>query len=93
MKKEYFKPIVVIESFNLAQSIAVVCTGYQPGGNDLGFANQRSYTICSFETGNGLDVYFTDTNNDCTTKASDPNAIKYGCYNNVGDASQAFSSI
>ena len=33
MKKEYSKPGIIIEDFQMAQSIAIACSGVGPGGD------------------------------------------------------------
>ncbi len=56
MKKEYVKPEIVFESFKMSSSIAVSC----------GEKISSDINSCEYEF--GWDVFFSDANQNCTSK-------------------------
>jgi len=91
MKERYVKPIVMVERFSLAQSIAVSCGA--PVGNDFG-PNSTSATTCTW-TADSVDLFIAGITNGCWLgpESEDEDYVVDGyCYNNPDDMFAMFSS-
>lgn len=93
MKKKYSKPLMNIELFTLAQSIAATCPALQ---HDTGLGNPNHYskTSCGWNMGN--IIIFTAENSGCTVKWEEDDPVNIGdialCYNNPDGGTQIFGS-
>ena len=88
MKAKYVKPALVMERFELTQSIANGCN-VDPDG-PLGDPNHYSKATCGWDMGNV--VLWTVENAGCTEK-EDPDADWVGvCYNNPDGFNKIFGS-
>lgn len=88
MKKEYKKPMIVLESFNLSQSIAAGCGAIHD--STLGSPNQSSKETCAWVVG-GYNVFLNDTNI-CTIKIGENDDSLGVCYNNPNGGTSIFNS-
>lgn len=89
MKKVYTKPVLMMEDFNLSQSIAHNC-----GDNlDWDHANLKYKGSCGWDVdqdnNTGHDVYFMDGQSVCTIPTLDAEGV---CYNNPGGGFNIFNS-
>lgn len=92
MKKKYNKPGIIIESFEIAQSISAGC-GAKPGGegSTTGKPNHGDKLSCGWDMGN-VSIW-TSNNNNCKDIIIGENDIWQGvCYNNPNGVNTIFSS-
>lgn len=89
MRADYEKPMVYIDDFTVSQSIAAGC-GAVAGGNTLGKPTHWDKTTCGWN--NGVDVLWTDANQECHEKVPDYAEVDGVCYNNPGGGNSIFSS-
>lgn len=88
MKKNYTKPGIIIESFEIAQNIC--SCGAIAGGNNLGRPNQWVKGACGWITQS--NVIWVDAEMNCTFTV-DEDAEGFGvCYNNPSEMNNIFSS-
>ena len=92
MKLEYSKPVFIMESFSLAQSIAAGCSAENPANpsSSIGDPNWGSKTECGWSVGGS--VIWTEINRDCVIKASPYEEVLGFCYNNPGGNNVIFMS-
>ena len=93
MKKQYSKPGIIIEDFQMAQSIAIACSGVGPGGDGgtIGSATHADRGICGWKT--GTSVYWTSSTIDCNDKVGLEFEVEGYCYHNSITGISMFSSI
>ncbi|MBE5957110.1 MAG: hypothetical protein E7253_11765 [Lachnospiraceae bacterium] len=89
MKKEYTKPVIILENFSMTQSIAHNC------GDNLIFdyATLKYKGSCGWDDGSGV-VLFTSANTACTFADDDEsdNLPGTACYNNPEGGFNIFNS-
>ena len=91
MKKQYQKPMVVIESFALAEHVAACGTTTVGTGNALGTPNHWSeQTDCEFILNDGETMLFTDMDQ-CNWYTEKDN-MTIGCYNTPDGTNSVFAS-
>lgn len=85
MKSTYTKPVLVMESFVMSQSIAHNC------GDQLNFgqATLKYKSSCGWDT--GIDIVFTQSNV-CTGEVITENQLTGVCYNNPEGGFNVFNS-
>lgn len=85
MKQKYTKPVLVIESFTLSQSIAHNC------GKNLDFTQATTKTVetCGWNTGFPNEIVFMVPNNGCNVEDEDFDGV---CYNNPSAGINVFNS-
>ena len=89
MKQNYVKPSIVIERFDLTQSIASGCGA--SATNTLGKPVQWAKHVCAWDVGGIL--FFLDGMNVCANVQVKENEEVYGvCYNNP-EGAMIFSSF
>lgn len=81
MKKEYSKPLISYESFELSQSIAEGCEVISNYGNGM--------CVLTISEEDGL-VFFTDSISGC--RITSTNLLDGICYDVPSDYSQVFTS-
>lgn len=94
MKKQYSKPGIIIEDFEMSESIAIACEGVGPGGvgGSLGDATHASKDVCGWNVG-GF-IYWTSTTNGCNRiRDINYNIDDTYCYHNPTAGLSIFSSI
>ena len=79
MKKEYKKPQIIYESFELSQSIAAGCE----------FVSSAMRGMCPVMTDLGFSVFITSYGCDYTPPNEDDDML---CYDVPSDSSQVYSS-
>ena len=85
MKAKYTKPVLMMESFTLSQTIAHNCGE----GLDWSQATTKYKSTCGWATGFPGDTYFIDGNNVCNVDGSQLTTI---CYNNPDGDLAIFNS-
>lgn len=86
MKKTYTKPALYAESFELAESIALTCTGTQPGAS-----THWNSSTCAFKLDStGINTLFTIGTNGCTQTGYEDSSVN--CYNTLENNMAPFSS-
>ena len=83
-KKEYRKPAVYMEYFELSQHIAVSCAGVSHEVNNLGRHTKSEPNTCTWISFSG-DILFNSVNGDCVR--DNPTFV---CYNNPDDSMAVF---
>jgi len=89
MKKQYSKPGILIESFNISQNISSGCNS-TPGGSSLGHVNHWSKTTCGWQSGNLS--WWLEGNTKCIIPLGEEDDINGICYNNPSGGNTIFSS-
>ena len=89
MKKQYSKPGIFIESFNISQNISVGCKSV-PGGTSLGHVNTGSKDSCGWQSGNMS--WWLQGNIKCRIPLGENEEIEGVCYNNPSGGNTIFSS-
>lgn len=92
MKKQYSKPGIIIENFQMSESIAVACEGVEPGGNggSLGYATYADKKTCGWNTG-GFVYWISEPTCD-RIREEDAN-VNGWCYHNPTAGFSIFSSM
>lgn len=91
MKKQYQKPIVIVESFVLAEHVAACGDTTVAGGNAFGKPNLRDETAgCEFILNDGVTSLFIDP--DQCSMITDPDNMIIGCYNTPDGTNSVFAS-
>ena len=82
MKKKYFKPQIMFDSFELSESIAVQCSAI----------SRQAPGLCAVELDKGLDLYlfYDSVTYGCTVTTPDENDKI--CYDVPNDTRNVFSS-
>ena len=93
MKKQYSKPEIIIEDLQMAQSIAIACSGVGPGGDggSIGSATHADRSSCGWKT--GISVYWTESTADCNDHVGLDFELDGYCYHNSTTGLSIFSSI
>lgn len=81
MKKEYTKPGIIIESFEIAQNISAGC-GAIPGKNVGGMVNSSQAGVCGWKDTGSRNIIWVGTTSNCTTDTPADSEIYLFCYNN-----------
>ena len=84
MKARYTKPLLEVEMFSLAQSIAQDCTATNIPKSQLTLNTRGS---CTWDLGGGQHVFGASA--PCTM---DGEAMQFACYNNPTDEMRVFRS-
>lgn len=87
MKQKYMKPAIVMEQFELSQSIAESCGAVN---SSLGDPNLMDKHTCGWDV--GFTVVWLDTNNACVFPQEDYVEFQGVCYNNPSGHNTIFSS-
>ena len=90
MKQVYTKPVLMMETFNLTQTIAAGC-GAAAGGNTLGRPAQWSKSTCGWDLGNEI-LWAENTDANCNSYLSVDEDVNGLCYNNPGGGNSIFGS-
>ena len=80
MKKEYTKPGIIIESFEISQNISAGC-GAIPGKTVGGKVNTSQVGVCGWQDNGSLNIIWVDDSK-CTTGTPADSEIYGFCYNN-----------
>lgn len=88
MKKEYMKPRIIIEDFELSQNISAGCGAAH--NSNLGGPTQWGKTTCGWNAGGA--VIWTEGNKGCTVKAEEDAEELGVCYNNPEGGMNIFGS-
>ncbi len=83
MKANYTKPLLTVEVFSQAQSIARDCGDLIPESQ----LNHSEPGACVWDLGGNITVFVADVN--CTL---DGENMGYGCYNNPSEGNYIFRS-
>ena len=83
MKQKYMKPVLSVELFSLAQSIARDCADFIPK-EQLTYADINA---CKWDLGGGASVFVAPST--CTI---DGNNMGIACYNNPSEGQYIFRS-
>lgn len=89
MKKQYSKPGIFIESFNISQNISVGCASV-PGGSSIGHPNHWDKKSCGWQSGSLS--WWLQGNINCKIPLGENEKINGMCYNNPGNGNTIFSS-
>lgn len=86
MKRQYNKPELFFEEYELTEAIASNC------GNEAyrGYTNYNTYHTCSVDMGTGEDFLFITGNNRCNTLPGGED--DYFCYESFGNQAMVFNS-
>ncbi|MBE5956523.1 MAG: hypothetical protein E7253_08725 [Lachnospiraceae bacterium] len=87
MKKEYTKPVIILENFSMTQSIAHNC------GEALDFdlATLKYKSTCGWDDGSG-NIIFTSSNSGCAFPDDTDSPEDLVCYNNPSGGYNIFNS-
>lgn len=94
MKKQYHKPMLLMESFRLTDHIAGGCNGVDQDANFK--VTWHSASNCSLYVEEEGVAYFTDVANNCSQLGILDGAFEhtplYECYNNMSSRYNFFAS-
>ena len=93
MKKQYSKPGIINEDFQMSQNIALACAGVKPGGSGgtLGNATHADRGSCGWDTGGS--IYWTSSEHGCNDIVDLEFEVGGYCYHNSTTGLSMFSSI
>ena len=91
MKKEYTKPGIIIESFEISQNISAGC-GAIPGKTVGGKVNTSQVGVCGWQNDGSLNIIWVGNTNKCTTDTPADSDIYGFCYNNPDGKTAVFGS-
>ena len=93
MKKQYSKTGIIIEDFQIAQNIAIACSGVKPGGSGgtLGSANHADRGSCGWNVGGS--IYWTSKETRCNDIVGAEFEVDGYCYHNSTTGLSMFSSM
>lgn len=90
MKKQYSKPGIFIEEFQLSQNISTAC-GVPGGGSSLGRPKYADPMSCAWEVGDVL-VFTNSVGTKCDWKLDEGEDYEGVCYNNPTSGNNVFAS-
>ena len=95
MKQVYTKPVLMMETFTLSQTIATDCTADNlstPGGNSIGRPLQWSKTTCGWLVGDQI-LWVEGGGAGCNVPfMTEDTAVDGLCYNNPNGGNAIFRS-
>ena len=89
MKQKYVKPAMVMERFELAQSVAAGGCG-AASSSTMGDPNQWNKETCGWDLGNM--IVWTELNSGCLYKLDEDFPMEGVCYNNPDGGQSIFNS-
>lgn len=96
MKKEYKKPLIIVESFGLSQSIAAGCGFDTTNPSDFGQPTYQSKTTCGWlvpdDFGDGPQEYWI-SQEICDNTIPEEVNMNGLCYNNPNGGVTIFGSV
>ena len=91
MKRNYQKPMLLLERFELKQSITISCSAASAAGI-IGSPNAADKYTCGWEVASNMVLWLSDPTSPCTIPLSEDATGYDVCYNNPANGFTIFTS-